>query len=126
MPTVEDFQFISLILSILSVLSMIIIGIFRENARLFYLSLVMGWIPGIIYYIIILYFNDAFINLYGYSASHLSASLRTYQYFVFGCWFTFDAMSILFSRLKNKSDISKVEQKIEFLSEKIKKGDKNG
>ena len=119
MLSVNDFQFTSLILSIIAVLSMIIIGFFRKNARLFYLSLIIWWIPGIIYYIIVIYFNEDFTKIFGNSASHLSAFLRAYQYFVFGSWFTFDAIYLLSTRISNKLKIKKVEDKVYFLSKNI-------
>lgn len=108
--TTNDFQYTSLIVSIIVILSMIILAKHRKSARLFYMSMIFGWLPGIIYYTIVLFFNNDFIELYGYSLSHSSSILRMYQYFIFGGWFVFDAVDISIKDIFEKIKLYKIEK----------------
>ena len=107
----EEVQYASLVISILVVISMTVLALNRKSARIFYASMISGWVPGIIYYIVVLFFNDSIISETGVSASHLSAQLRLYQYFVFGAWFILDATDISLKHISEKIKSRKMKKR---------------
>ena len=114
---VQFYQQLSLYISIFTVIAMSLLGVFRKKARLFYLSMIAGWIPGIVYYISVLYFYNDFLLAFKVPATEVSAILRTYQYFMFGGWFIFDSLYTLAEYLK----IRKTKKKLARVISKLKK-----
>ncbi len=98
----DTLQIISLVISVFSTIAMILLFIFKKNGRLFYLSMGIGWLSGIIYYIGILYFYNQGRMLFQLTATEASALLRTFQYFIFGTWFILDALEITYNKIKCK------------------------
>ena len=95
MTTTQVIQEISLIISLLVVLIMFFLGLYKPNQRGFYISMILGWIPGIFYYVMVIWFYEDFREIFSASPTDISALLRVYQYTVFGSWFLFDALEII-------------------------------
>lgn len=115
------YQQLSLYMSLLTILSMLLLSITRKKARLFYFSMMLGWLPGLIYYISVLYFYNDFLNYYKIPAIDVSAMLRTYQYFMFGAWFIFDALYTLCEFFKEMVLYKKLFNSISTLQKKMRR-----
>jgi hypothetical protein len=114
------YQQVSLYISLLTILAMILLGIVRKKARLFYFSMLLGWLPGLVYYVSVLYFYNEFFNYFGIPAIDVSAMLRTYQYSMFGAWFIFDALCVFYDYLRINRTYTKLFDVIEELNKRAK------
>ncbi len=117
--TTIQYQSLSLFISVLVVISMIILATNRKSARLFYLAMIMAWIPGIIYYISVLFFYREFFSTFGIPALDVSAFLRTYQYFAMGAWFIFDALELMFTKYMLRKRTNKLVKSIKNLRKEV-------
>jgi hypothetical protein len=106
----ETSQFLALIVSILVVIALCVLSYFKKEARFFYFSFTLGWIPGIIYYLWVILTPASQEYFLGYSASDLSPVLRLYQYIMFGSWFFLNALDYLYAYF-HKRNFKKQELK---------------
>jgi len=124
--TVTDFQFFSLIISVIAIISITIIIFARKRALFFYISMLIAWIPGIVFYVGTLYYYDTFYNFFGIPAITVSAMLRTYQYFLFGLWYTFEAIDIIIEKIKYLIVSYRLKKAIKNLTERMGQEEDNG
>lgn len=96
----ESFQFISLCISIVVILSFITLSFLKRNGLFFYICMILAWFPGVIYYSGILYFRTYLFSIIPVSPEDLSAMIRTYQYLLFGMWFITDAVELLNKKIR--------------------------
>ena len=109
----DETQYASLIISVIVFLSMIVLFKNRSSARIFYFSMMVGWVLGIVYYIVVLFFNQEIIKDFNFSISHLSAQLRLVQYLIFGTWFILDALDISIKHIRQKIQKIKIDKRLE-------------
>ena len=123
--TTIQYQFLSLIVSVLVVLSMGILFIFKKRVRFYYIAMIVGWLPGIVYYVSVLWFQAEFLEHFQIPALDISAALRTFQYLIFGSWFVFDAIEELYKHVIIEGRYNKLKEAIKNLTKGIEKQDEH-
>lgn len=88
--------------------------------------MLIAWIPGIVFYVGTLYYYDTFYNFFGIPAITVSAMLRTYQYFLFGLWYTFEAIDIIIEKIKYLIVSYRLKKAIKNLTERMGQEEDNG
>ena len=117
----ETSQLLALIVSILVLLALLILSCFKKEARFFYFSFALGWIPGVVYYLWVILTPSQEEYFLGISGSELSAVLRLYQYIMFGSWFVLNALDCCYIYFHNRKFVKQVSKTKRIAREKVEK-----
>ena len=117
----QEVQLTSLTISIAVAATMIILFIFKKRQRAFYISMFIGWLSGIVFYVLVLYFYEDFQEIFNISAQDASALLRLFQYIIFGSWFILDGFEAIYIHIKERDGVKRLKNFILNLFKRTKK-----
>ena len=106
-------QYISLLISVVVVFSLMILIIYRKRARHFYLSFILSFLAEVAYYVYILFCSP---DLSRDNGVMLSSMLRMFQTIMFGGPFFFEMLEELYTKYK----MLRLMRKLRLTKEKLK------